>query len=153
MSEIKNILFPIDFSEGSEKAFSYALSLAKKYGARIDVIHVIHQIADMTGFYVPHISFDVIEKEMEEAAGDNLQRFCDNNLKGIKHETHIKMGTPFVEIISAAKNLGSNIIVMGTHGRSGIDHILFGSTAEKVVRKSPIPVLTVRQSEREFKMP
>lgn len=153
MSEIKQILFPVDFSEGSEEAFGYAKSLAQKYGAKLDIIHVIHEMADMTGFYVPHISFDVIEKEMEEAARENMTRFCSENLKGMDYDIHIKKGIPFSEIIKAAKELDSDLIVMGTHGRTGIDHILFGSTAEKVVRMSLIPVLTVRQKGKAFTMP
>lgn len=154
MSEIKKILFPTDFSETAEDVLSYALSLARKYGAKIDVLHVIHEFADMTGFYVPHISYDVLEKEMEDAAVDNMNRFCEENIKGeAEYEIHTRRGVPFNEIIKAAREFDSDVIVMGTHGRTGIDHVLFGSTAEKVVRKSSIPVLTVRDREREFSMP
>lgn len=154
MGEIKKILFATDFSENSEHAFSYALSLAKKFGAKIDVLHVIHELADMTGFYVPHISFDVMEKEMEDAAQENMRRFADEHIKGMAdYEIHTRRGKPFVEIIKAAGDFDSDIIIMGTHGKSGIDHVLFGSTAEKVVRKSPIPVLTIRIREKQFKMP
>ena len=154
MTDIKKILFPTDFSEGSEAALSYALSLAAKYGACIDILHIIHEYADMTDFYVPHISFDVIEKGMEEAARSNMEHFCRENLEGkADFEIHTRKGPPFAEIIQAARELQSDLIVMGTHGRTGIDHILFGSTAEKVVRKSPVPVLTVRQEGKNFKMP
>ena len=154
MEVIKKILLPTDFSEGAEAVLSYVLSLAKKYDAHIDILHVIHEFGDMTDFYVPHISYDVMEKEMEEAARKNMESFCRENVEGkAEFEIHTRKGTPFLEIIQAARDLNSDLIVMGTHGRTGIDHILFGSTAEKVVRKSPIPVMTVRAEGKEFKMP
>ena len=154
MEKIKKILLPTDFSEGSEAVVSYVLSLAGKYDAHIDILHIIHEFGDMTDFYVPHISYDVMEKEMEDAARNNMENFCRENIEGkAKFEIHTRKGTPFLEIIQAARDLNSDLIVMGTHGRTGIDHILFGSTAEKVVRKSPIPVMTVRAEGKEFKMP
>ena len=154
MEVIKKILLPTDFSEGAEAVLSYVLSLAKKYDAHIDILHVIHEFGDMTDFYVPHISYDVMEKEMEEAARKNMENFCRENVEGkAGFKIHTRKGPPFLEIINAARELDSDLIVMGTHGRTGIDHILFGSTAEKVVRKSPIPVMTVRAEGKEFKMP
>lgn len=154
MEVIKKILLPTDFSEGSIAVISYVLSLASKYDAHIDILHIIHEFGDMTDFYVPHMSYDVIEKEMEDAARNNMENFCRENFEGkAKFEIHTRKGTPFLEIIQAARDLNSDLIVMGTHGRTGIDHILFGSTAEKVVRKSPIPVMTVRAEGKEFKMP
>lgn len=144
MKDIKKILFATDFSKGSENAFSYAFSLARKYGARLDVIHVVQEMLDMTGFYIPHISVEVIEREMEEAAEKKIKDFCKDKIKGVEYEAHLKRGVPFKEIIETAGAVGADVIVMGTHGRSGVDHVLFGSTAEKVVRKSTIPVLTVR---------
>jgi len=145
MVEIKKILLPSDFSERTEKVCSYALSLAGKYGAEIDVIHVIHEDLDMSSFYVPHISFDVTENEMMKGAEVKLKTFCDDHLKGkADYEIHVRKGTPFNEIIEAAKAFGSDIIVMGTEGKTGIEHAIFGSTAERVLKKSPIPVLTVR---------
>lgn len=154
MKEIKKILFPTDFSEGSDEVFSYVLSMAKKFKASIDILHVIHEFADITGFYVPHISYDVLEKEMEEAAFKNMKSFCDTHIDStIKYNIHTRRGTPFVEIIKAAREMETDLIIMGTHGRTGIDHVLFGSTAEKVVRKSPVSVLTVRCGGKEFTMP
>jgi len=154
MKEIKKILFPTDFSEGSDEVFSYVLSMAQKFNASIDIIHVIHEFADITGFYVPHISYDVLEKEMEEAAFNNMKSFCEKNIaSGINYKIYTRKGTPFIEIIKAAREMTSDLIIMGTHGRTGIDHVLFGSTAEKVVRKSPVSVLTVRCRGKEFTMP
>ncbi|MBE9536649.1 MAG: universal stress protein [Proteobacteria bacterium] len=145
MKEIRKILYPTDFSQGADEVLSYAISVAEKYGAKIDLLHVVHQIADMTNFYVPHMSFDVIEKEMEDAARANLEKVCSEKLEGkIAYSICIRKGIPYREIISASEEGGSDIIVMGTHGYTAIDHVLFGSTAEKVVRNSKVPVLTVR---------
>ena len=154
MTKFKRILFPTDFSEGTEEVLSYALLLAKKFNCSIDILHVVHEMIDMTGFYVPHISYDVMEKEMEAAAKTNMEKFCEEHLKGkVDYAVHTRRGTPFVEIIQAAREYGDDLIVIGTHGRTGLDHVLFGSTAEKVVRKSPVPVMTVRGKDRNFSMP
>lgn len=154
MALFKKVLFPTDFSESASEVFKYALSIAEKHGSKIDIIHIIQEPVEMMDVYLPHISYDVLGKEMEEASRKNMKKFCDENIKGkADFEIHIRKGTPFVEIICAARELGDDVIVMGTHGRSGIDHVLFGSTAEKVVRKSPVPVLTVRCDNRDFKMP
>ncbi len=145
MPEIKKILYSTDFSECSKEALSYALALAAKFGAKIDLVHVIHEPVDITGFVMAHISFDVMEKEMAEAADKKLKIFCDENIKGYtEHETHIRKGVPYKEITKAAEELDSDIIVLGTYGMTGVGHLFFGSTAERVVRTSPIPVLTVK---------
>jgi nucleotide-binding universal stress UspA family protein len=85
-------------------------------------------------------------KEMDKWAGEAAVKVKDV-------EKAVVRGVPFVEIIRTAKDKNADMIVIGTHGRTGIDHMLFGSTAEKVVRKSSCPVLTVRMAGREFKMP
>ena len=154
MEQFKRILFPTDFSEGTEEVLSYAVMMAEKFGCAIDILHVVHEMIDMTGFYVPHISYDVMEKEMEEAAKKTIEKFCRERLEGkVDYAVHTRKGTPFIEIIRAARELGDGLIVIGTHGRTGLDHVLFGSTAEKVVRKAPVPVMTVRGKDRNFSMP
>jgi nucleotide-binding universal stress UspA family protein len=147
MSDIKKILYPTDFSECSERALSYAISLAKMYKAKIDIIHVIHNVADISN-EEPFIPFDTIEHEKVTAMSKRLKLFCIEHFKGdVEYKIHISEGVPFKEIIKAARELESDIIVMGTHGYSGLTHLLLGSTAEKVVRESPVPVLTVRRRE------
>lgn len=146
MTEIKKILYSTDFSDCSKEAFPYALSLAAKYEAKIDLIHVVHEPVNITGFVMAHISFDVMEKEMAEVADKKLKAFCDENLKGdVEYAIHIKKGIPFKEITKAAEELGSDIIILGTYGTTGVGHLFFGNTAERVVRTSSIPVLTVKE--------
>lgn len=148
MREFNTILLATDFSENSEYAFEYALSMAKKYDALLALIHVINEPVDLRGFYVPHISFDTLEEEIEQGARKMMDRFCRTHLRDFqKYESFIVPGVPYDEIIKKANELPADLIIMGTHGRTGLDHVLFGSTAEKVVRKSTVPVLTVRFSE------
>jgi len=145
MNTFKKILVAIDFSESSDKAFRTALFMARTFEAHLLLLHVINEPVDMRGFYVPHISFDRLEEEIAEGAGKLMAQFCKNNLEGVSdYETLIVSGIPYQEIIQVAAQKDADLIVMGTHGRTGLDHVLFGSTAEKVVRKSPLPVLTVR---------
>jgi nucleotide-binding universal stress UspA family protein len=143
--EIKGILFPTDFSEGSYQALQYAVDMAKKYGARLYVMHVIYDIAKASGMYVPHTSVDKMYQEIREGAKKELERFAVEELSSMKDiERIIVVGTPHEEILKFAGDNKISIIVMGTHGRKGVDRILFGSTAAQVVRYAPCPVLTVR---------
>lgn len=148
MKDFKTILFAVDFSQSSDYAFQFALSLAKKYDARLLIIHVINEPVDLRGFYVPHISFEKLEQEIEEGAKKMMEKFCRAQIKDYSnYESFIVPGIPYDEIIKKAQEQSADLILMGTHGRTGLDHVLFGSTAEKVVRKSPIPVMTVRFAE------
>ena len=146
--EFKTILFATDFSEGSDFAFQSALSMARKYGSKLVVVHIINEPVDLRGFYVPHISFDKLEEEIEQGAEKLMEKFCRTHMQDFNNvETYVLPGIPYDEIIKKAESLNTDLIVMGTHGRTGLDHVLFGSTAEKVVRKSPIPVMTIRIRE------
>lgn len=147
MTSIKKILFPTDFSENSNYAFDYALDMAKKLGARLYILHVIHELIDTTGFYVPNISLDKLQNDLVKGAEEMMDKFVKKKMGDFKdYETMNIIGLPHIEVMNVAKDKGINMIVMGTHGRTGIDRVLFGSTAEKVVKKAPCPVLTVRHS-------
>jgi len=144
----KTILFATDFSDSSEHAFQYALSLARKFESRLAIIHVINEPVDLRGFYVPHISFDKLEEEIEQGAQKMMEKFCRTHGQDYPRiETYVVPGIPYDEIIKKGAELAADLIVVGTHGRTGLDHVLFGSTAEKVVRKSPVPVMTIRIKE------
>jgi nucleotide-binding universal stress UspA family protein len=148
MKDFQTILFATDFSESSDFAFQYALSLARKFEARLLILHVISEPVDLRGFYVPHLSFEKLEEEISAGAQKMMEKFCREHVRDYQNfETFIVPGIPYHEIISKAVEESADLIVMGTHGRAGLDHMLFGSTAEKVVRKSQIPVMTIRISE------
>jgi nucleotide-binding universal stress UspA family protein len=143
--EIKSILFPTDFSEGSSQALQYAVDLTTKYGARLYVVHVVYDLAKATGWYVPHRSVDEMYKDIQEGAKKELERFGVDDLAQVKNiERIVLTGVPHEEIMNFSKEKKIDLIIMGTHGRKGIDRILFGSTAAQVVRFAPCPVLTVR---------
>ena len=143
--DIKSILFPTDFSEGSAQALQYAVDMSKRYGAKLYVIHVIYDIAKATGWYVPHVSMDEMYKDIQEGAKKELERFGVEELSGVKNvERRVITGVPHEEIINFVSANKIDLVIMGTHGRKGIDKILFGSTAAQVVRHAPCPVLTVR---------
>ncbi|NTW98690.1 MAG: universal stress protein [Geobacteraceae bacterium] len=145
MKPFTKILIAIDFSENSECAFDYALTLATQFNAELTIVHVINEPVDLRGFYVPHISFEQLEKEIEESAVKMMDAFCSSKLGTFSnYKTSILTGIPCDEIISAAARIDASLVVLGTHGRTGLDRILFGSTAERVVRSASCPVLTVR---------
>lgn len=146
MKPVKKILFPTDFSENSNYALDYALELSKKFGARLCILHVIHELIDTTGYYIPNISLDQLQRDLVKGAEEMMGKIIREKVGDFKdYETMNIIGLPHIEIMNVAKEKDIDMIVMGTHGRSGIDRVLFGSVAEKVVKKSPCPVLTVRK--------
>jgi nucleotide-binding universal stress UspA family protein len=156
VADIRRILFATDFSENSKWALTYALSFAQKYDAKLYILHVIQQPSYPLGMYA-EISFDAMDKfnrNISEVTAKEMKNLCEVELGGFKnYESLIVNGIPFLEIIRAAQGKEADLIVVGTHGRTGLDHVLFGSTAEKVVRKASCPVLSVRLPGKEFKMP
>jgi len=142
------ILLPIDFSTTSDSAVAYAISLAGKYGAKLYLLHVIDETTEASGFYIPHLSYENLDKEIKAGAQKKLKEFCLKQLKGVKDYTFdVVEGIPYKEITAYADAHGINLIVMGSRGRTGIDRFVFGSTTERVLRSSPCPVLTVHPPE------
>ena len=151
MVELKKILFPTDFSESAENASHYAISLAQKYGGKIYAVHVIEPFTYTVDF---GIDYSAQYKEMETSAKKLLNEIVASLKKSkIDVEGVLLSGEPFVEIIKYAKKKQVNLIIMATHGRTGIEHMLMGSVAEKVVRKSPCPVLSIKKAGQTFTMP
>ncbi|MEW6002487.1 MAG: universal stress protein [Nitrospirota bacterium] len=143
--EIKSILFPTDFSEGSLNAVEYAVDLARRYSAKLYLLHVIHDVVRASGFYMPHMSLDELYKDMEESAKKELERLGIDDLRDLKNvERLVLRGVPYEEIIRFANDSRIDLIVIGTYGRRGLDRVLFGSTATQIVRYAECPVLTVR---------
>ena len=155
MISLKKILLPTDFSEYSEAARDFACSLVEKFGAELHLLHVLQDLVAMAP--EPGMAFpppgDYMQ-ELEASARQALEKRPGESLSG-DHTVvrEVRHGSPFLEIIRYAKDNDIDLIVMGTHGRSGLAHVLLGSVAEKVVRKSPCPVLTVRPEAHKFEMP
>ncbi|MGH8579782.1 MAG: universal stress protein [Gammaproteobacteria bacterium] len=144
MIKISRILCPVDFSETSKRAFEYGLDLAGQLGAELDVIHVFQ----LPAYTLPEGGFE-FTPNFETELSNRLQRQLDEFIKqpaepSVKITTALYEGIPYVEITRAAKKRGADLIVIGTHGRAGFAHLLIGSVAERVVRISEVPVLSIR---------
>lgn len=149
--EIKKILFPTDFSVASDYALSYAVSLTKRFKAEIFLIHVVDTSYDISGFYIPHISAEKLRQEMESSAEAQLKKVGGKISRSVKaYESAVKSGIPYKEIIKFARNKSIDMIIMGTHGKSGADHFFFGSTTERVMKQADCPVLTIRPPKDMF---
>jgi nucleotide-binding universal stress UspA family protein len=155
MIKIEKILFPTDFSDHSKHAFSYALSFAKEYGANICMVHVIEDVQYLANAYMFDVPMMPSFADVEQNRLKEMQEFIDREVtdSDIQVQKVVRHGRPFVEIIQIARDENVDLIVIATHGRGGLEHVLFGSTAEKVVRKAPCPVLSIRLPGHEFSMP
>ncbi len=143
--QISRILFATDFSEGSSQALPYATDIARQYSAKLFLIHVIYDVVKSAGWYVPHVSVDEIYHDMEKRARAELEKNLTEDMRGMKDFEYVVLrGIPYEEIVKFAADNKIDLVVLGTHGRKGIDRMLFGSTAEQVVRNAPCPVLSVR---------
>ncbi|MGD9808048.1 MAG: universal stress protein [Deferribacterales bacterium] len=145
MVKVTKILYPTDFSDPSACALYYAAEMAKKFDAELVMMHVLLDESQMVSFYLPQLTVQNLSKDMEDGAKAKMVEFVENTraLEGIEYSTVMVKGIADDEIIKYAKENGIDMIVLGTHGRTGLEHVIFGSTAEKVVRSAPCPVLTV----------
>jgi nucleotide-binding universal stress UspA family protein len=145
MLEIKRILFPIDFTENSSKFLPYVLSVSEKYDSMIYLLHVIEKLPTwQCGTYIPHIPWEQYQEEALKGAEEELDRVCEEQLHSCPNfQKRILSGDPVQEILKTIESEGIDLVIMGTHGRKGLEHVFFGSVAENVVKKSPVPVLTI----------
>lgn len=152
MIRINRILYPTDFSDSSLHAAKYAQSFTSSYNAQLHALYVVEPydlMIDVEGVVEEPTPADLLPGFQQRLAD-----FCQEHLGGVQSVvTRAVSGRPFFEIIRYAKEQQIDLIVMGTHGRGILAHLLIGSVAEKVVRKAPCPVLTVRHPEHDFVMP
>ncbi len=147
---IQQILVPTDFSDYSKKALKYAVSVAEQLGAKITLLHVVESMENS----YPYAGYPFVVEPDEimpaaEAAANQLCKEEKINPELIR-ETLVKEGISYQEIVETAKALKTDLIIIATQGRTGLAHVLLGSTTERVVRHAPCPVLVVREKEREF---
>jgi len=143
MVTLKKILCPVDHSECSYLALKYAISLALKDEAKLYLMHVIDARLYDTEMY-KFSPYKLNEIDESKTRTDLMKSLPDGTTDVLEVETIVVKGVPFNEIINAATEISVDLIVIGTHGRTGLSHVMLGSVAEKVVRKAPCPVLTVR---------
>ena len=156
MIKMAKILYPTDFSELSTYALRYALSFAHAYQAKLHCLHVVDEAYQYWTAMGPNsVPVGPATEDILQSACKEMDSFAAEHLKDAEVEviTDVVLGRPFMEIIQYARKQCIDLIVLATHGRTGLSHVLLGSVAERVVRKSPCPVLTIRHPQHEFIMP
>ncbi len=143
--ELRNILCPLDFSEFSAHAFAYAQSLARHYQSQLFAVHVIQSVFSAYPSYINPDVVDEVSRGLRSFAADEMRDFLENRAQpGVRMESHVQEGDITDTILALAQAREADLIVMGTHGRRGLDHWLLGSVTERVLRKARCPVLAVR---------
>ena len=155
MIRLEKILVPTDMSDFSEHALRYGCEFARRFAAELHLLNVVQDVVAMVP--EPGMAFPApgeYMQDLQQASQEALDKLPDPEwVDGVAVVREIRIGTPFVEIVRYAKSADIDLIVIGTHGRSGLAHVLLGSTAERVVRKAPCPVLSVRPEGHDFVMP
>jgi nucleotide-binding universal stress UspA family protein len=146
MSEIRRILVPVDFSEHSQRALDDAIGLAQKFGAELHLLHCYEVYpAGAIGFPYNVAIPETYEREIREAATARLASWREKVIaQGIRAEQHLVVDRPSHGIVALAEKLPADLIVIGTYGLTGLQHVLLGSVAERVLRHAPCSVLTVK---------
>jgi nucleotide-binding universal stress UspA family protein len=143
MLQIKKVLFPCDLTKNSSKILPYVLSIAEKYNGEIFLFHVIDDNLYKWGT-PPYYSYTLDEQKLLNGAAKAMVKMCEGKLQSCPNfNRKITFGHPPTEILRIIKSESIDLVIMGTHGRKGLDHVIFGSVAEKVVRKSLVPVLII----------
>ena len=145
--KLKRILLPVDFSACSHKALGYALSMARQFQAELLLLHVVENIYPPPELLV--VDTSALHYRVREEAEKQLAGWA-KEISGVNKRSFIRTGNPHYEIVAAADENNIDLIILGTHGRSGVAHLFLGSTAERVVRHAPCPVMVVREHEHDF---
>lgn len=146
--QLKRLLVPIDFSECSVKALQYALPFARQFGGSLTLLHVVQVYPSPE---VVDVNLPLVERRMQESAITELKTLAEREVGAdIPTETVVRLGQPYAEIVEEARARRSDLIVLSTHGYTGLRHFLLGSTAERIVRHAPCPVFVVREKEHDF---
>jgi nucleotide-binding universal stress UspA family protein len=146
--QIKKILVTTDFSEVSKKALAHAVYLKNTFGAELDIAYVVFDEKSLPTSYVSQETMKEFANKLETGVQKHMNNFiadCDM-LKDIEFNTVVLRGTPYAQIVDYAKKAKTDLIVIGTNGRTGIKHMLLGSTAEKVIARAPCAVYCIRPS-------
>jgi nucleotide-binding universal stress UspA family protein len=149
--KLKKVLVPTDFSDSARHAFTYGLSFAREYGAELVLLHVVENLTVGYASDLFPVPMAEVFQEISGYAKAELAKLAEEaKQKGVAVSELVAQGKPSAEIIRHAAENGVDMIVLGTHGKGMLDQALFGSTTERVVRRAPCPVLTVRMAGHEF---
>ncbi len=143
MVEVKKILFPVDFYESALKVLPIVKLMAEKLGAKVELIHVVRGSSDFVGYEMGTAWYSNFEDELIKGGEKAMDKFLEEKLAGLDVDTTVAVGDAAEEIIKYADKTGTDMIIIGTHGRKGLEKILFGSVARGVVKGANCPVLTV----------
>lgn len=147
--KLTKILVPVDFSECSKKALQYAIPFAKQFNASLTLLHVVHINYGYGEFAA--IDYPLLEKQIREGSEKQLAELAEKDIgQTVAAETLVCTGVAAREIVETARSLDFDLIIISTHGHTGLKHVVLGSTTENVVRHAPCPVLVVREHEHEF---
>jgi len=151
---LQTILVPVDFSPFSTKSLDYAVAFAAQFRATIVLLHVVEPVVYPENYVTLPAVSDDLQQSLMRSAEQKLAEQC-RQLKSLPTQVKpmTRLGRPFTEIAEAAKELPADLIIISTHGYTGLKHVLLGSTAERVVRHAPCPVLTLRDPEHDFISP
>jgi nucleotide-binding universal stress UspA family protein len=142
---IRLILVPIDFSVHSKNALKYAIPMAAKFGAALRLVYVVEPTIYPADLGFGQVVLPGVEDELRQKGADELQALIDKEIAGrVVATASVRTGNPHHEILSEAEEKGVDLIIVATHGHSGVEHMLFGSTADRIVRHAHCPVLTIR---------
>lgn len=143
MSRFEKIFFPVDLSDVSQKIVPYVIMMAETFKAELHLLFVARMFKDYDNIYVPPVSITRFEEEIVKGGQRRMDEFVKEHLSNsCIFEAKVVPGDPAEKIIQYVKSEGIDLVIMGTHGRKGIDRILFGSVAAHVVKMSPVPVMT-----------
>jgi nucleotide-binding universal stress UspA family protein len=144
MNEFKRILFPVDLSDTSTKIVPYVETMAEKFDSRIHLLFVARAFQYFNAIYVPNMSIKTLETQIIEGAERRLQEFMDEHFKNFLNKTkHVAAGDISEEILKYIKSEKIDLLIMGTHGRKGLEKAFFGSVAERVAKIAPVPVFLI----------
>ena len=144
MKQVQKILFPIDFASNFETLVPWVSTLAKKFNATVYVLFVAQDLKHFASFYVPHGNIEDFQRQSVDSAKKRMAAAVDEFSKHFpKLETRVELGAPAEKILAFVKQENIDLIIMGSHGRTGLDHMIFGSVANKVVKNASCPVLTI----------
>ena len=146
--QIKRILVPVDFSEHSQKALRYALAFAAQFVAEVALVHIVEQMVYPGDWMYPPLAVTDFATEKREQVLARLRALDQGS--GVKTQHVVRLGRAWQEVIEIAREMKSDMIIVATHGYTGLKHVLLGSVAEKIMRHAPCPVLSVRPEERDF---
>lgn len=146
---IKKVLTLTDGSELSRVALHYAVEICRQFNAELYLLTVMDKVPSYLDAEISHEIFERMEDILKNEVA-NCSGYCET--AGIECKSEVRSGLPYEEIIKYTKEIGADMIVLSTHGRSGISHILLGSVAEKIVRHAPCPVLTVKPTAKDWEI-